>query len=839
MGRYQLPRIIALILLPLLSFAQDGSHIFDATDVDATAALEGKITDYQIVRLDVAALYATWRAADGHIDLRLSGSAGDVGLHLTPWELRDPDYQVTVNGDARTPRLNATHSPVYRGNVDGGGEAIFTFDEQFVLAHFEKGGRRMALEPLWRLRDGAAADLYILYDETKSVNGGTDVCETDLSQHVPTKPAPAAAQKSMGGCITVDIALVADTELYGDFNSVSSVENFMLGVLADVRTVYDDEFADEIQYEIISTTIYTNTNIDPYSNTTNASNLIGNFRAYSINNPSSIPGDYDVASMWTGRDFQGGTIGIAYVPGICGDGRYNLLENFSNSSIQLRNVWAHELGHNFNSLHDPSNAGDPVHIMFPSVSSVSTWSAASVNTIQNYYRGVSCLAICAPPAVVGEVVYQNIAAGTPNYFFDQSESNVESRVWNFPGGSPSSSGALAPEVTFDEPGNYVATLTVTNQSGSSTTQVPFVVADEGGTEVLFREDFEDNNLRVNFVNPDNDALRWEVLATDGNRGVRAARADNGTLDGSGTSDFIRSPAIGIDGVLSPKLRLQYAYVRFDEEFRDVLRVSVIQNGVKTEVFMGDEDGSGNFATEPDYSGTPGLFLPQVAEDWCFTGPACIEVDLSAFQGGGDIIVEVENDAGFGQPMYVDNIVVLGTQSQALPVEWLSFRAKSLGKTIGLEWSVNQDEENQSFDVERSVNSDGAWATIGAVPARGGAMEDAGYTFVDTDVSAGNDYQYRLRQQDVDGGESYSEIRSVTLAGDGGDALAAFPNPATDRVFVTTASERPIPYALFDATGRRVGQGSLATGGSFIPLSELATGIYTVRTEVGVVRIVRR
>ncbi|OAV43815.1 M12 family metallo-peptidase [Lewinella sp. 4G2] len=841
MGRNLLSGIIALVLLlPTLAFAQGRAFTFDATDVDATAALEGKITDYEIVRLDVAGLYAAWNDTPGLLDFDLAGTAGTVSLHLAPWELRTADYQVTLNGDARTPRPTALHSPVYRGNVTGGGEAIVTFDRQFILGHYEVNGRRMALEPLWRLQDGADRDLYVLYDETKAVTGGTDVCETDVSGLVAEKPTGDPTKKSLvGGCLGVDIALVADTELYADFNDVASVENFMLGVLADVRTVYDDEFADEIQYLVTSTTIYTNTNIDPYSNTTNASLLIDDFRVYSSNNPSSIPGDYDVASLWTGRDFIGGTIGIAYVPGICGSGRYNVLENFSSSSIQLRNVWAHELGHNFNCPHDPSGPGAPVHIMFPSVSSVSTWSATSVSIIQDYYASLTCLETCAPPVAAPEKVYTNIAAGTANYFFDETPVTIETRQWTFPGGTPATSTEVAPEVVFEQPGNYVATLTVTNQSGTSTSQVPITVAEEGGMEVLFREDFEDQDLRVSFINPQNDILEWELFTTDGTLGNSSARIDNGTIDRRFTSDFMQSPAIDIDGVEDPKLSLEYAYVRYNFTFRDKMRVSIIQNGVKTEVFFGDELGQGTFATGPDWVGQFGLFLPEDEDDWCFSSPGCIEVDLAPFQGGGDIIVEVENIAGYGQPLFVDNIAVTGIQSLALPVEWLTFAAAPTGKEIGLNWTVNQDAENAGFHVERTDDNQRGWATIGEVAARAGAEENAAYTFSDLTAALGTDYQYRIRQTDLDGTESYSEIRTARLNGAAVAGLSVFPNPTSGNVVLSIPAGDDVPYTLFDATGRSLRQGNFVGGRAELNLTELPAGVYTVRTPVGTTRVVRK
>lgn len=52
-------------------------------------------------------------------------------------------------------------------------------------------------------------------------------------------------------------------------------------------------------------------------------------------------------------------------------------------------------------------------------------------------------------------------------YSDQS-TGASSRSWSFPGGNPSTSTAATPSVTYATPGNYSATLIVTNVSGSDT-----------------------------------------------------------------------------------------------------------------------------------------------------------------------------------------------------------------------------------------------------------------------------------------------------------------------------------------------------------------------------------
>ena len=54
-------------------------------------------------------------------------------------------------------------------------------------------------------------------------------------------------------------------------------------------------------------------------------------------------------------------------------------------------------------------------------------------------------------------------------FFDDSEGEVDSWSWTFPGGNPGTSSEQNPTtVTYDTPGTYDVTLVVTNSAGSDT-----------------------------------------------------------------------------------------------------------------------------------------------------------------------------------------------------------------------------------------------------------------------------------------------------------------------------------------------------------------------------------
>lgn len=62
-----------------------------------------------------------------------------------------------------------------------------------------------------------------------------------------------------------------------------------------------------------------------------------------------------------------------------------------------------------------------------------------------------------------------ICTNTPAHFFDLSKNQPTSRTWYFPGGSPATSTAANPLVTYSTPGTYSISLVATNGQGSDST----------------------------------------------------------------------------------------------------------------------------------------------------------------------------------------------------------------------------------------------------------------------------------------------------------------------------------------------------------------------------------
>jgi hypothetical protein len=148
--------------------------------------------------------------------------------------------------------------------------------------------------------------------------------------------------------------------------------------------------------------------------------------------------------------------------------------------------------------------------------------------------------------------------------------------------------------------------------------------------------------------------------------------------------------------------------------------------------------------------------------------------------------------------------------------------------VKLDWWTASETNNDLFVIERSADAM-TFEVIGTVDGAGNSTSAIGYDWVDEDPLTGTSY-YRLRQIDMDGQFSFSEIRIVQFSGTHAPAQA-FPNPALDRITfrMTASSDSPCELRIVDAQGRTVLRTSHAvTKGTFdleFELHDLSLGQY--------------
>jgi len=169
------------------------------------------------------------------------------------------------------------------------------------------------------------------------------------------------------------------------------------------------------------------------------------------------------------------------------------------------------------------------------------------------------------------------------------------------------------------------------------------------------------------------------------------------------------------------------------------------------------------------------------------------------------------------------LTVRTEQECGLPVTLVSFTAtKEANASALLNWETTEETNSDRFEIERSSDAQ-SWKAIGAKASHGESTVLRKYNFVDQVPAAGLNY-YRLKMVDKDATFAYSRIVSVEFDGNG--KLAAYPNPASDRLkFKDYAKVKSV--VLHNAAGVKVlDRKAVAPEG--LDISKFAPGIYTVK-----------
>ncbi len=185
---------------------------------------------------------------------------------------------------------------------------------------------------------------------------------------------------------------------------------------------------------------------------------------------------------------------------------------------------------------------------------------------------------CSPkPILIGGLPQFICEGGTVNFSALTTNATATSWNWSFPGGSPSSSTAINPSISYASAGSYNVSVTASNSTGgnSATSNSYVVVLPQTAqkTASSFSESFETTSFPNTewIVDYPSATYGWKKLTTTGATGTNCLRVNASTTYDGMTHEFV-SPTFDFTGITAPKMNFKIAFAQKATSNADNLRI---------------------------------------------------------------------------------------------------------------------------------------------------------------------------------------------------------------------------------------------------------------------------
>jgi PKD repeat protein len=288
-----------------------------------------------------------------------------------------------------------------------------------------------------------------------------------------------------------------------------------------------------------------------------------------------------------------------------------------------------------------------------------------------------------------------ICAGDSITFDDISwNGNPTSWSWTFPGGTPATSTDSVPVITYNTPGVYNVSLTVTNASGSVSATKTSYVSVNPTTAVynasIYSEGFEggaipSSDWQVRNQSPGGNT--WVQTSTAAATGTKSVMITNLSTYDTYVDELI-GPSINMTSITgsSPQMTFKTAFAQRSSSSSDKLQVYVSTNCGQTWSLRKNISGAA-LSTGGVVSGT---FTPTAAQ-W-----ATQTVNLSGYATQPDMFFMFRFTSNGGNNIFLDDINILG-----------SVGIDELANSIDFNIYPNPIEENSviAFELSEKENLD--------------------------------------------------------------------------------------------------------------------------------------
>lgn len=343
-----------------------------------------ELSEYTIQQLDVPA------APGEAFDLVVTLGEQEHLIAMHPSSVRSRDFRIVVDDGQGAPvAIDPPPPTTYRGTspeqpeVEAAGSIHGSgFHGLIVLP----GPAYWAVEPLRTFDPDAPDDQFVVYpsDAEPPLPG---VCGVVNLGELALPHVPGGIENPGEGDLIAELAIDMDHQFYAlKGNNPTSVTADIESVINGVNVIYERDV--DVSFEL--TEIIMRAGSSPYT-TNNGSSLLDQMASHWFSTKGAVK--RDLAHLFSGQDFSGSVIGVAYLSGVCSTTiGYGVVQAPGISLISRYALSAHEIGHNFSAQHC---SGSTCNIMCASLGgcsgNITSFGSTSKTVIKNYAATRFCL----------------------------------------------------------------------------------------------------------------------------------------------------------------------------------------------------------------------------------------------------------------------------------------------------------------------------------------------------------------------------------------------------------------------------------------------------------------
>jgi hypothetical protein len=355
----------------------------------------GRIERYEIHSLSLPA----WVPDAFSVSIPFDG--GTHELTLDRISLRGDDFRLLVDhGDGQLVETPVELERTYRGtdlSTPGSMVAASLLPDGLHAIIHRGHEAEIVIQPASSLGIDRPAGTHVVFlasDSSAEGHCGNDFMDDAAFHQGPDLPDDGAGGIAGTTLSLVEVGIECDYEFFErNSSNVATTLNDAELIMNQCDIIYNRDVA--IAHELTTVIIRADAN-DPYTSTS-IDGRLSQFVAVWGSTPENEV-HRDVAHMFSGVNFSGGVIGLAYVGVVCfSPNQYGVVESRYTSNLTFRtSLSAHEMGHNWNSNHCNGNA--PCHIMCASNGGCNGVNGSNlkfgdfaVNAISNFRNSRGCL----------------------------------------------------------------------------------------------------------------------------------------------------------------------------------------------------------------------------------------------------------------------------------------------------------------------------------------------------------------------------------------------------------------------------------------------------------------